>query len=344
MKIIEILIVEDSRTQAEELKYILENYNYSVTHTLTAEKALEILNGFEPDIIFSDIVMPGMDGYSFCSIVKSDLRLQKIPVILLTSLSDPKDIMKGLECGADSFLIKPFNDEILYSRIQYFIQNADLRKSQSERTLMEILFANQKYQIHSSPRQIMDVLLSTYENSILKYHELNESNVNLKNSLDRITWMNASLEQKFKSKSQELEVCNDKLTAELHENSTLRENISFEESILRIASRLFNFGGWCLNIADNRVLWSDAVAAIHEMPVGYSPELKEAILFFAPDWRELFQNSFTNCIEHNIPFDNKMQIITASGKNIWVRIIGEALKNKDGQIIKVIGTIHEITS
>ncbi len=66
-KTIEILIVEDSLTQAAELKYILEDHDYLVIHTINGQKALEILTEFEPDIIISDIVMPGMDGYQFCS-------------------------------------------------------------------------------------------------------------------------------------------------------------------------------------------------------------------------------------------------------------------------------------
>jgi hypothetical protein len=92
------------------------------------------------------------------------------------------------------------------------------------------------------------------------------------------------------------------------------------------------------------VLWSDAVATIHEMQAGYSPELKDAILFFTPDCREKFQLAFTNCIELDIPFDEIMQIITASGKVSRVRVLGESVKNKDGQIIKVLGTMQEINS
>ncbi len=194
----EILVVEDCLIQAELLKITLENYNYSVRCAIDGQKALEILNQFEPDIIISDIDMPGMDGYQFCSIVKADDHLKNIPVILLTAHSDPREVMKGLESGADGFLVKPYNEEFLISRIQYFIQNSELRNNPSDDSTLEILFANQKYSLHSSPRQILDILLSTYENSIHKNKELNESNKNLQIARDNLTRLNANLEERVK--------------------------------------------------------------------------------------------------------------------------------------------------
>jgi two-component system sensor histidine kinase/response regulator len=224
-KTIEILIVEDSLTQAEILKYILENNNYSVRHAIDGQKALEILNQFVPDIIISDIVMPGIDGYHFCSIVKANDRLKKIPVILLTALSDPRDVIKGLECGADSFLVKPYSEEFLIARIQYFLQNSELRKNQTADHDLKILFANQNYTINSSPRQLLDILLTNYENSILKNEELLESNKKLKTAQDNLTRLNASLEQRVKLRTRELENSNKNLVEEIEEHKRAEEEL-----------------------------------------------------------------------------------------------------------------------
>jgi signal transduction histidine kinase len=231
-KKIEILVVEDSLTQAEVLKYILKKNNYSVRHAIDGQKALEILNQFKPDIIISDIVMPGMDGYRFCSIVKADDSLKKIPVILLTALSDPRDVIKGLECGADSFLVKPYSEEFLITRIQYFIQNTELRKNQNGDRDLEILFANQNYTINSSPRQLLDVLLTTYENSILKNKELIESNKNLKIAQDNLNRLNTSLEQQVKVRTQELGNTTENLLEEIKDRKLT------EESLLKSEARL----------------------------------------------------------------------------------------------------------
>jgi len=178
--IIKILIVEDSITQAEELRYFLESNNYAVQHAINAEKAMEMLEQKVPDIIVSDIIMPGMDGYEFCTRVKADLRFKKIPFILLTSLSDPNDIVKGLECGTDSFISKPFEEEFLLSKIQYLFANFKLRQNQTSELGMEILFGGKKHYITSDRIQLLDLLFSSYEMSVIKNKELQRANDKLK--------------------------------------------------------------------------------------------------------------------------------------------------------------------
>ena len=107
---IDILIVEDSPTQAEQLKYLLEKHHYSVLGADNGQHALSVLEQYEPKVIITDIVMPEMDGYEFCRRVKNQNRKEEIPIILLTSLSNPEDVIEGLECGADNFITKPYSD------------------------------------------------------------------------------------------------------------------------------------------------------------------------------------------------------------------------------------------
>ena len=96
-----ILVVEDSPTQAENLKYRLEQQGYRVFEAPNGEEALTMIDQIRPAVIISDILMPKMDGFLLCKKIKSDENLKNIPVILLTALSDPQDVLKGLECGAD---------------------------------------------------------------------------------------------------------------------------------------------------------------------------------------------------------------------------------------------------
>jgi two-component system sensor histidine kinase/response regulator len=214
-----ILIIEDSMTQATMLLFILNSHDFDVLHTINANNAIEALNKFTPDIIISDIIMPGMDGYMFCNFVKSDEKLKQIPVILLTALSDPRDVIKGLECGADGFIVKPYSEDLLISRIQYFIKNADQRNTASDKTAMEVLFDNENYNIKSSSRQILDLLLSTYENSIQKNQELIDSNKNLKLAQNNLKQLNLSLEKMVKIRTQELENTNQILKEKIEEQS-----------------------------------------------------------------------------------------------------------------------------
>ena len=93
-----ILILEDSKPQAQRLVGILREGGYSVIAAGDGVEGLDALTGSRPDLIISDIWMPRLDGYGFCNALKKDRELAHIPVILLTSLSEPKDIVEGLNC------------------------------------------------------------------------------------------------------------------------------------------------------------------------------------------------------------------------------------------------------
>src|SRR3990170_6611785 len=191
---VEILIVEDSPTQAAKLKFFLEQHGYQVSVANNGKEAIASMGKHKPMIVISDIVMPEMDGYTLCKEVKSDEKLKDIPFILVTLLSSPQDVIKGLECGADNFIMKPFNEEYILSRINYIIANRELRKSEKLEIGIEILFAGQKYFINSERRQILDLLLSTYEIAPNK-------NVELINAQDKLKVLNEQLERKVEERT-----------------------------------------------------------------------------------------------------------------------------------------------
>src|SRR5882757_6701018 len=101
-----VLIVEDSPTQARELAFLLEAEGFDVDVAVDGERGLERCLAEEYDVVLSDVVMPGLDGYELCRRIKDDPRRHRVPVILLTSLTEPMDIIRGLECGADNFITK----------------------------------------------------------------------------------------------------------------------------------------------------------------------------------------------------------------------------------------------
>ncbi len=185
-KSIEILIAEDSHTQAEYLKKVLAKYKYHVTVTHNGEEALTSLKKQKPDIVLSDVVMPELDGYKLCQKIKANSHLSDIPVILLTTLSEPQDIIKGLECGADHFITKPFKEDFLLSHIQYILINKVLRKNAIADIGLEIYFAGQKHFLTSNRIQILDLLFSTYEAVVHKNIELEQINNELKKSIETI--------------------------------------------------------------------------------------------------------------------------------------------------------------
>jgi diguanylate cyclase (GGDEF)-like protein/PAS domain S-box-containing protein len=167
-----ILIAEDSRTQAEQLGFLLEEHGYQVTIAANGKQALLAAQKQKPTLIISDIVMPEMDGYELCKAIKSDEKLKDTPVILVTTLSDSHDVIRGLECGADNFIRKPYEERYLLSRINYLLMNLDMRSEHKMQVGVEINLGGQKYFINSERQQILDLLISTYEQAVHINNEL----------------------------------------------------------------------------------------------------------------------------------------------------------------------------
>lgn len=173
---IQILVVEDSRTQAEKLRSILKERNYEVIMASNGREALAAARQQRPDVIISDVVMPEMDGYTLCKEVKADTRLKEIPLILLTSLSSVEDVIKGLECGADNFIPKPYDEKSLLSRLDHILLNRELRVGQKMQMGIEIHLGGRKHFITCERQQILDLLISTYEGAIHLNDQLKAAN------------------------------------------------------------------------------------------------------------------------------------------------------------------------
>lgn len=184
---VKILIAEDSPTQAQRLRHILEKQGYQVDAAINGRMALEMAHQSAPTLIISDVMMPEMDGYELSRRVKSDAALDGIPVILVTTMSDPQDVIRGLECGADNFILKPFEERYLLGRVQYALFNRELRHTQAAGMGVEIFFNGQRHFITADRLQILNLLLSTYDAAIQRNREL-------KSSQDELQLLNARLE------------------------------------------------------------------------------------------------------------------------------------------------------
>lgn len=203
---VEILIVEDSPTQAAQLRHILEQHEYRVSFARNGVEALAAVRQHKPTIIVSDIVMPEMDGYELCRSIKEDPQIADIPIILLTTLNDSRDVIKALESRADNFITKPCNEQFLLSRLQYILANQQLRKSPLADGSIEIFFSGQKYRFTSEPVQIIDLLLSTFDNAIQKNLELERANREQVRIQLELKKLNEQLEQRVKERTRKLAI------------------------------------------------------------------------------------------------------------------------------------------
>ena len=199
-----ILIAEDSPTQAAQLKHYLEGNKYKVVVTENGQQALNWLSKNKPALVISDIVMPVMNGFELCEKIKSDVDLENIPVILLTALSDPDEVIEGLSCGADSFITKPFNKEYLISNIEKSLSENTTLESKTDTLGIEINYNGKKRLIHSGPQKVVKLLLNIYNGAILKNNELIQTQEELKQ-------LNERLEEIVEQRTEQLVLANNEL-------------------------------------------------------------------------------------------------------------------------------------
>ncbi len=232
---IDILIVEDSPTQAEELRFILAKRGYTVSLAVDGKEALRFLAIRIPDIVVTDIVMPEMDGYELCRQIRSDRRLKDVPVILVTSLSEPADVIKGLEAGANNFITKPYDEKYIVSRIQYLIANREIRRNSMASMGINVYFSGENYFITAERLQILDLLLSTYENA---YHQ----NRDLLTVQQELRELNEHLEDIVAERTAELSAANHRLNIELAENKRTGEEKAKLQAQLYQAQKMESVG------------------------------------------------------------------------------------------------------
>ncbi|MHB8881007.1 MAG: hybrid sensor histidine kinase/response regulator [Thermodesulfovibrionales bacterium] len=208
---LKILIVEDSTTQALQLQHTLERSGYQVTAAVNGKEALILLEeGLRPTLVISDVLMPEMNGYEFCARLRADERFRELPFILVTTLNDPKDVIRGLECGANNFIVKPYDEKYLINRIQYLFANFELRKNTKAEMGINVYFSGENYFITAERLQILDLLLSTYENAY-------RQNMELQNAQNDLRSLNERLEEAVRERTRELVDANRRLNLELEE-------------------------------------------------------------------------------------------------------------------------------
>jgi signal transduction histidine kinase len=193
-KQVEILIVEDSATQAERLDYILTRHAFATLRARNGREALAVLQNHRPTLVISDVLMPEMDGFTLLGSIKSDARYREMPVILLTALSDPEDVLKGLECGAADFIIKPYDAEYLLERVRRVLTSMPYREGAAEAGEVTLQFRGRDYRITATRHQILDLLISTYETAVAKNQELETAR-------EQLEALNNQLEQKVRDRT-----------------------------------------------------------------------------------------------------------------------------------------------
>ncbi|MFM7679772.1 MAG: response regulator [Roseiflexaceae bacterium] len=130
-----ILLVEDDATLAETLRYNLEREGYAVISASDGVTALEYARQRQPDIVVLDVMLPRLDGFSVCRMLRKE---STVPIIMLTARQDEVDRIAGLELGADDYLTKPFSVGELLARIRAILRRSDRSATTVERDILHI--------------------------------------------------------------------------------------------------------------------------------------------------------------------------------------------------------------
>jgi signal transduction histidine kinase len=165
-----VLIIDDSQTQALRLRRTLEQSGFDVEVAYDGETGVGLCIAHPPDIVVTDVRMPTIDGYEVCRRLRANESTRDMPIMILTQLSDPMEVVRALAAGADNFVTKPVDDDVLVQRVRSVIHNRHRAGDQLSVEINAITFP-----IDAHPSRILDVLVSSLEDAARRNAELEAS-------------------------------------------------------------------------------------------------------------------------------------------------------------------------
>lgn len=134
------------------------------------------------------------------------------------------------------------------------------------------------------------------------------------------------------------------IVMDITERHAAREQLAQSAALLaQMAGKAARLGGWTIDLPERTLTWSDENCAIHEVPPGYKPTLEEGIGYFPQEYRAEVIGHVEACAREGTPYDFEIPKLTAKGRKIWVRSIGEAVRDAEGRIIRLQGAFQDIT-
>ncbi len=141
-----ILVIDDEEPTVQLIAMLLERRGFEVIKAYRAEDGLRKAYRYQPDLVLLDIMMPEMDGWEVCKRLRE---MSDVPIIFLTARSDVKDVVRGLEMGADDYLVKPYENDELVARVR-----AHLRRSPRPSMSEELIFDGGDFRINFMNREV----------------------------------------------------------------------------------------------------------------------------------------------------------------------------------------------
>jgi len=208
-----ILMVDDTPVNLQVLGKTLKNEGYKVEFSTNGERALDWLKKKDFDLVLLDIMMPEMDGYEVCRIIRKEKRLDDLPIIFLTAKNDKDSIVKAFDAGGQDYITKPFDSSELLARVKTHLElkkskeqlttfNKTLEKTVNERTIElkaaynDLKLANDKLlKLDNAKANFLNIIsheIRTPLNGILGFAELLRANIQSKTLLEYIDYLKNS--------------------------------------------------------------------------------------------------------------------------------------------------------
>ena len=310
-----ILIVEDSLIQSAQLKDLLQEHGYWVTVATNGEEGLAAVRERKPDLIISDVIMPGMDGYEMCQAIKHNGELRDIPIILLTVPSDTKDIIRALQAGVDYYLTKPYYENHLLSQVESALARPVRQKSKGAEEELEVIFGGERHVLTSDRQQMLKLLLSTYDNAVQQNRKLIQT-------------------------QRELQKLNEKLQQEIIERKQAEEESrrlkDFNEGIVQNMAE-----GIAVEDAEGRIIFVNPAAADL---LGYSPEEllgQHWTVIVPPDQHPSVQAAYERHV-HGETDRYELQLVRQDGTSVPVLVSGSP-RIEEGRFAGTLTVFTDIT-
>lgn len=231
-----VLLVEDSLVESELLRRTLSGSGYRVSVAHNGQEALEAVRAAPPDLVMTDIRMPIMNGYDLCRAIKRDPALAHIPVILLSVLSEPEDIIEAIDARADSYTTKPYTEASLLGRLTSLLSSPSRTKHKPGEPL-EVEYRDKVYRVDADPQQMLNLLLSVYENTMVQNRELMTVQAQL-------CLLNENLEEKVRQRTAALQASEMRFRATFEQAAVGIAHVAPDGRWLRVNQRLCDLLGY----------------------------------------------------------------------------------------------------
>lgn len=168
----QILIATNAPADAQELRVVLDRAGYEISVVRSGLAAFELASGLRPSLIICDVDVPGINGYELAHRIKQDAGLSGIAVFLATSTFEPADVIRGLQCGVNSFIFKPYDEAMLLGRVKHVAKPPGTGQAPDPGGTTELYLGGQVHRIDTDPLQALRLLLSVCDAATQRNRDL----------------------------------------------------------------------------------------------------------------------------------------------------------------------------